>query len=414
MCEYITSAKPFDFLCRSGSIIKKKRNRICIHEDCKIRAYFNKEGETKGIYCSPHKLEGMVNVITPTCIHEGCKKIPAYNQEGETKGIYCAEHKKEMMVDVITPTCIQGGCKIRPYYNKEGETKGIYCSLHKTEGMIDVKNKTCIEYGCKKQRVYNNAGERKGIYCSQHKKEGMLNVISQMCIDEGCNIRPAYNKEGETKGIYCAEHKKEGMVNVISPTCKTYLCNTIVQEKYDGYCLRCFIHLFPDKPVCRNYKTKEYAVVEYIKQNYPDLSWIPDKIISGGCSRRRPDVLLDLGYQVIIIEIDENQHIDYDCSCENKRIMELSQDMGHRPIIFIRFNPDDYMKNETKITSCWGQDKKGICVIKKSKNTEWCERLAILKQTIDYWITPANITNKTIETIQLFYDIYTVTSYTFE
>ena len=405
MCEYITSAKPFDFLCRSVSIIKKKGNRICIHKGCKIRSNFNKEGETKGIYCSPHKLEGMVNVITPTCIHEGCKKIPAYNQEGETKGVYCAEHKKEMMVDVITPTCIQEGCRIRPYYNKEGETKGIYCSLHKTEGMIDVKNKTCIEYGCKKQRVYNNAGERKGIYCSEHKKEGMLNVISQMCIHEGCKIRPVYNKEGETKGIYCSVHKKEGMVNVISPTCKTYLCSTIVQGKYDGYCLRCFIHLFPDKPVSRNYKTKEYAVVEYIKQNYPHLNWIADKIISGGCSKRRPDLLLDLGYQVIIIEIDENQHIDYDCSCENKRTMELSQDMGHRPIIFIRFNPDDYMKNETKITSCWGQDNKGICVVKKSKKSEWTERLVILKQTIDYWVNPVNITNKTIETIQLFYDI---------
>ena len=71
-----------------------------------------------------------------------------------------------------------------------------------------------------------------------------------------------------------------------------------------------------------------------------------DKKIQDGCSTRRPDLFLDLGYQIIIIEIDENQHIDYDCSCENKRIMELSQDVGHRPIVFIRFNPDDY-KNIT-------------------------------------------------------------------
>ena len=34
-----------------------------------------------------------------------------------------------------------------------------------------------------------------------------------------------------------------------------------------------------------------------------------------------------------------------DCSCENKRIMEISQDLGHRPIVFIRFNPDEYNKN---------------------------------------------------------------------
>jgi hypothetical protein len=64
-------------------------------------------------------------------------------------------------------------------------------------------------------------------------------------------------------------------------------------------------------------------------------------------------LLLDLGYQVIIIEVDENQHTEYDCSCENKRTMQLSQDLGHRPIVFIRFNPDDYEKDGTSVTSCW-------------------------------------------------------------
>jgi hypothetical protein len=114
---------------------------------------------------------------------------------------------------------------------------------------------------------------------------------------------------------------------------------------------------------------------------------------------------LDLGYQIIIIEIDENQHIDYDCNCENKRIMELSQDLGHRPIIFIRFNPDDYLCKENKISSCWGITKQGICVVKKTKQKEWTDRLNILENQIEYWINPDNTTDKTIETIQLFYDL---------
>jgi len=123
-----------------------------------------------------------------------------------------------------------------------------------------------------------------------------------------------------------------------------------------------------------------------------------------GCSRRRPDLLLDLGYQVIIVEIDENQHIDYDCSCENKRIMELSQDVSHRPLIFIRFNPDDYIKDGDSITSCWGQDKNGFCVIKKTKKNEWTERLIVLEEQINYWLKLENVTDKTIEIIQLFYN----------
>jgi hypothetical protein len=66
------------------------------------------------------------------------------------------------------------------------------------------------------------------------------------------------------------------------------------------------------------------------------------------------------------IEIDENQHVAYDCSCENKRIMELSQDVGHRPIVFIRFNPDGY------------KDHKGTY-----KNTNIKSRLPILLQEIE-------------------------------
>lgn len=85
--------------------------------------------------------------------------------------------------------------------------------------------------------------------------------------------------------------------------------------------------------------------------------------------------------------------------------MELSQDVGHRPIVFIRFNPDDYVKNEKKISSCWVQDKNGICVIRKSKKNEWTQRLTELEEQITYWINPVNTTNKTIETIQLFYDV---------
>jgi hypothetical protein len=272
--------------------------------------------------------------------------------------------------------------------------------------MINVRSKkTCFEKDCKTIPSYNIKGS-KALYCVTHKKENMIDVKSRKCYHEGCNTQPMYNIEGEKKRLYCALHKKEGMVDVKNKKCKTYMCPTLVQEKYDGYCLFCYMNLFPDKPVSRNYKTKEYAVVDYIKQKYSDLSWISDKKIEDGCSKRRPDLLLDLGYQVIIVEIDENQHISYNCSCENKRLMELSQDLQHRPIIVIRFNPDEYKKNDKLISSCWGINRKSICTVKKSKKKEWNTRLEALNGQIKYWINPENKTNKTIEIIQLFYDIY--------
>jgi hypothetical protein len=299
--------------------------------------------------------------------------------------------------------CKEKNCTVRPSFNNQGETKRLYCFKHKKEGMINVNNhKMCVD--CNVIPTFNNKGQKKGLYCSTHKKEGMVDVKHKKCLE--CEVIPTFNNEGQKKGLYCSTHKKEGMVDVLNKTCKSDWCSIIANNnKYDGYCLRCFIYLFPDKPVSRNYKTKEYSVIEFIKTKFPELDFIADKIITGGCSRRRPDLLLDMLYQIIIIEIDENQHTDYDCSCQNKRIMELSQDLGHRPIVFIRFNPDGYKKDGKNITSCWGSDKNGICVVKKSKQKEWIERLNTLEEQIKYWICPENMTDKTIETIHLYYDM---------
>ena len=66
---------------------------MCISEDCKKQPTYNNEGEKKALYCSKHKLEGMVNVMKQMCNYQNCKTIPCYNNEGEIKGMYCAIHK---------------------------------------------------------------------------------------------------------------------------------------------------------------------------------------------------------------------------------------------------------------------------------------------------------------------------------
>jgi hypothetical protein len=377
---------------------------MCKEKGCNIRPTYNLEGETTPLYCSTHKKDGMVDVKHKRCLSEECNKHPSYNFEGQTKALYCSTHKTDGMIDVKSKRCLSEECNKQPLYNLEGETKALYCSTHKLEGMVDVKSKRCINEECNKQPSYNFEGQTNASYCNTHKLIGMVDVIHKRCLNDVCKTLPNFNFEGQTKALYCSTHKKDGMIDVIHKRCLSEWCFTRAKEKYDGYCLHCYMHLFPDKPVSRNYKTKEYSVVDFVKTKFPDLEWIADKTISGGCSKRRPDLLLDLLYQIVIIEIDENQHIDYDCSCQNKRIMELSQDLGHRPIIFIRFNPDEYTKDGKNITSCWGQNKTGICVVKKSKTYEWSHRLTVLENHINYWIHPDNITSKTIETIQLFYD----------
>lgn len=416
----------------------------CDEEDCKISPSYNYEGNKKGLYCVTHKKDGMVNVVSKRCIYENCKIAPHFNYINENTGLYCAKHKKENMINISSTKCAFDGCMIEPPFNFKGEKKGLYCVKHKLDGMINVVSKRCAEDECDTLPVYNYKECKTGLYCLKHKKDEMIDVTKKNCIENDCNKRACYNYETENSGIYCSKHKKENMIdfshrrckecnkiaiynyeyctvadycsnhkkkNMIdifnkNKRCKSELCTTYAtSKKYRGYCLYCFVNLFPDEKVSKNYKTKEKAVTDFIKETYINYNIICDKTIKNGCSKRRPDILIDLNTHVIIIEIDEEQHNLYDDTCENKRIMEISQDLGHPNIVFIRFNPDAYTdKNNKRITSCWSISSNGISIVPKNKKKRWIDRLTALKSIIDKWII--NIPEKHITIEKIFYDGY--------
>jgi hypothetical protein len=359
-----------------------------------VRPTFNLEG-LNAEFCNACKTDGMVNVIDKRCF---CGKIisPNFNYAG-LSGAYCFSCKLCDMVDVRSKKCECG--KAKPNFNIVGKTPQ-YCSQCKTGEMIDVSHAKCIV--CNElQPNFNYIGFTTPTHCSKCKLETMIDIKHPMC---GCGLaQPTYNLEG-LRAKFCNQCKLPDMIDVRHALCKTPLCGTRVTHKYDGYCVRCFVFMFPEIPVSRNYKTKEFAVAEYIKEQFPQITWNFDKHIPDGCSRRRPDAVLDLGYQVIIVEIDENQHMMYDSSCESKRIMQLSQDVGGRPIVFIRFNPDEYNVGEKRITSCWGVNMNGMIVIKKTQKKEWNQRLSTLAGQITHWLQPENISSKTIETIHLYFN----------
>ena len=244
---------------------------------------------------------------------------------------------------------------------------------------------------CEHDKLKKNCIEcRPNAFCKHEKRKDKC---------KECN--PNYKKSKTKK---CEHGKWKCCCRICggSKLCKSEWCETIVKKKYEGYCMFCFMHLFPDKKVARNYKTKEKDVVDRVKEAFPDFTWVHDKKVEDGCSKRRPDLLLDLGTHIVIVEIDENKHSDYDCSCENKRLMELSQDVHHRPIVFIRFNPDKYVDEEgNTVKSCWRVNKNGVLTIAKTKQEEWKKRIDVLKDTIQYWTD--NPVEKTVEIIQLFY-----------
>ena len=264
----------------------------------------------------------------------------------------------------------------------------------------------CVDCGgseiCEHKKIKSRCVECGGCSICEHKKR------KDHCKECG----NSYCKHGREKttcvtcdgSMFCKHKKNKYRCKECDgrSLCKSTWCEVRGIPKYGGYCLNCCVQFRPDINVARNYKTKENEVVKCVKEAFPDYTWVHDKRIGGGCSRRRPDLLLDLGTHIIIVEVDENKHDDYDCSCENKRLMEISMDLGHRPVVFIRFNPDEYTNIEGKtVKSCWRTNKLGLMSVMKSKQTEWEERICSLKTQINYFIE--NVTTKTVEIIELFY-----------
>ena len=386
----------------------KEKDMILIYklkcEKCKEKIpVFNYPEFKKGIFCKDCSLEGMINVKDRLCVKCNIKR-PSFNNTSKKLPLYCNDCKTEDMINIYYNICEENDCDNYALYNFENEKKTKYCNKHKEEGMIDLKNNLCIFKNCENHASFNYENEKIRLYCSFHLLEGMIDISRSKCII--CNDKRAiYNNYGEKNALYCSEHKTLLMVNINHKLCKINMCGKRAIEKYEDYCLTCYIYQYPDRPLSRNYKTKESNVVKFILSKFSNFDWISDKKIIDGCSNKRPDLLLDLGYLVINIEIDENQHKSYEEICENKRLMMISKDIDHRNLVLIRFNPDSYIENNIKKLSCWNINKEtGLSTIKKSYEKEWNLRLKKLEDTINYWINPKINIDKMINIVHLFFD----------
>lgn len=287
------------------------------------------------------------------CGHDKCSKRSSYGFEYK-KPIYCAEHFINGMRNVVHKHCIHDGCYKRASYGLE-DKKATHCLTHVLKNMRNVINKQCEVEGCYTMPTFG-LEDKMPTHCSKHMLKNMRDVIHKCCEVEGCDTISNFGLE-DKKATHCKGHATNNMRNVKNKLC--ILCNlTRSNSKYKGYCASCCLFKYPDDPRVRNYKTKEQAIMSTILEKYPDI--ILDKAISGGCSRKRPDGLLDLGSHVIIIEVDENQHKGYDKTCDNKRIMMLSQDLAHRPIVFIRVNPDSFKHEGTHVEGAFKLSKTGV------------------------------------------------------
>jgi hypothetical protein len=386
--------------CKLESMINIKSKK-CI--SCNIKQpIFNYYNKKIALYCGDCKLEDMIDIINKKCIICHIKN-PIFNYKNKKNALYCGKCKLENMIDIKNTKCIN--CNIKqPIYNYENENSALYCGDCKMENMIDIRSKRCIVCNIKRP-AFNYNGEKDALYCGDCKLENMINIKNKKCVN--CNIKqPNFNYDGKKDVLYCSDCKLDDMIDVKNKKCKIYLCNTQISNKqYKGYCVRCFIHTFPDSKIIRDYGTREAKVTEFIKKEFKDVNITYNKQIQGGCSDHRPDIFIDCLTHSVIIEVDEHQHKrgnSYSTRCEIRRLNELFTSLADRPIVFIRFNPDSYTtKSDKIIKSCFEYtEDKGLPKANKTLQS----RLKKLKEEIEKNIKA--IPNTNIITIKLFYDGY--------
>lgn len=199
--------------------------------------------------------------------------------------------------------------------------------------------------------------------------------------------RKCHCRETATHGIMqperCEQHALPGDDNLVEKECMSCMLPCILNA--EGKCADCFA--FESGKTPRLAKQRE--VLQFLDHQMTDFPYdSSDRTTQElkDCDRReRPDVLWDRADRVVILEIDEDQHKDRPCECEQTRMMNISQAYGCERTIWIRYNPDAFKSSESRR---WVQRHRRHEVLKR-----WL-KWALTSDTIPY----------TISVVHLFFD----------
>jgi len=205
--------------------------------------------------------------------------------------------------------------------------------------------------------------------------------------------------------LLCKHGSRKGDCHICSPKkfcihCKHIRGTKRYVESLDKKvrcCTRCFYNFYPNDEIPRRYKKKQHYFNEKLIEEFGVNFFQYDKKIKCGCSGRMPDWFIDCYKYSIIIELDEEQH-KY-TSCDDKRMMELFTDLGNRPLVLIRINPDKYEGRTKKRKGCFDFDEKNTLICDEKK---FNKRFNILVEMIKYFID--NEPEKEITMEKLFFD----------
>ncbi len=313
----------------------------CLYDNCNILASYGLNDKIKK-YCKRHKTDDMF-YLSKYCKFENCLTIASFGYiNNKIKELCACKTHKTKDMKALSQLCLEELCSNRARYNYINEIGCRYCNLHKKENMIDKNKKICLESNCIDYATHNYKENKNTLYCINHKKENMIDKRQKICKFENCLIQAYYGTKND-KQQYCVNHKLENMGNYNSIKCQS--CNLFeIKKSRNILCKYCN----PNK----SKKTKEEKFYKYLIDAKLNESiyykFIYNKSIGFECGNYRPDFKFDCNTYFVIIEIDENQHKQYDNNCELIRMNNIYLANG-LPTLFIRFNPDSFICNKNKI-----------------------------------------------------------------
>lgn len=405
--EYCKEHAPSDYI--------NVRDKTCLHTECNKQPCYGKKGLVVREYCKQHAPVGYVDVKNRNkiCKHEGCTTRAHHGIKGSKIAEFCTFHSPSDYVNVLNPTCIYDNCNIQPIFGREGSKLREFCKTHAPPGYIDVNHTRCSHKDCNTTASYGTASLKisinitdnvlneltelnKPTHCLKHKQAGMIFI--RRCSEKNCKDSALY---GIIKPIHCEKHKIHNDISLIERKCKQ--CGQIDAVDVNGLCWNNCIATTIYK---KRQTVKQNKVGALLKREIATELYCSDKVIDSACTLRRPDFVYTLGSHVVIVEVDENagnesayhkQHSED----ERVRMFEISNSFEGCPIIFIRYNPDNYHVD--------GKLKKTPDNQREITLTKWVEK------AIDHKKFPKNNLHfPTVLTVYLYYNEYneSVSSFT--
>lgn len=342
--------------------------KTCEHPNCKNQASFGLI-KNRPIYCGNHKGD-MEDVKNPKCSYPGCKVSALFGSKNTDKKKFCKSHRPEDYEDFSSNH--KCGCGIRANYGYL-DCKPVTCGSCKVEGMIRLTIKRCSETDpllgqCAEKATRGYTIDNIPLKCAKHNDKNMTYVLFKKCKQDNCKQKathgplfqnklhceshkqnneykhnhiicakcnePAYYGPVKSLPTHCGNHKDKTHINHVEDVCS--LCKGLyTKEPNQIDCYEC--RMFKN-PKVRHQKELEVKAI-LIKEGI--VLEQHDKRIKDGCSKYRPDFLIDCGTFKLIVECDEDQHRNHPKECERARMLQIFQDVGI-PVQFIRYNPDSY------------------------------------------------------------------------